>query len=89
MLSEDVLPNSTERSVTISGEPDQIHETIKKVFRFLLERPPDKSNSLPYRPIPGISSVSSYHHSPSPGASSHSTPYLETYGQSFKKERVS
>ncbi|CAL1531550.1 unnamed protein product [Lymnaea stagnalis] len=51
-----MLPNSTERAVTVSGTADAITQCIKYVCGIMLESPPKGAN-LPYRPKPLLSPV--------------------------------
>ncbi|KAG2471013.1 PCBP4 protein, partial [Polypterus senegalus] len=50
-VAGDLLPNSTERGVTISGTPDAIIQCVKQICAVILESPP-KGATIPYRPIP-------------------------------------
>lgn len=53
-VAGDLLPNSTEREVTISGSQDAIIQCVKLICTVILESPP-KGATIPYRPssIPG------------------------------------
>ncbi|RUS82261.1 hypothetical protein EGW08_009972, partial [Elysia chlorotica] len=53
-VASEMLPNSTERAVTVSGTADAITECIKYVCGIMLESPPKGAN-LPYRPKPLLS----------------------------------
>uniref|UniRef100_UPI00358E9DDC poly(rC)-binding protein 3-like isoform X3 n=1 Tax=Myxine glutinosa TaxID=7769 RepID=UPI00358E9DDC len=48
-VAGDLLPNSTERAVTISGAPDAIIQCMRQICIVMLESPP-KGATIPYRP---------------------------------------
>uniref|UniRef100_A0A3Q2CCD5 Poly(rC) binding protein 4 n=1 Tax=Cyprinodon variegatus TaxID=28743 RepID=A0A3Q2CCD5_CYPVA len=48
-VAGDLLPNSTEREVTISGGQDAIIQCVKLICTVILESPP-KGATIPYRP---------------------------------------
>ncbi|XP_038077977.1 poly(rC)-binding protein 3-like isoform X1 [Patiria miniata] len=48
-VASEMLPNSTERAVTISGTPEAITKAVHHVCRVMLESPP-KGATIPYRP---------------------------------------
>ncbi|XP_054866579.1 poly(rC)-binding protein 2-like isoform X4 [Amphiprion ocellaris] len=50
-VAGDLLPNSTEREVTISGSQDAIIQCVKLICTVILESPP-KGATIPYRPNP-------------------------------------
>uniref|UniRef100_A0A8P4KC11 Poly(rC) binding protein 4 n=1 Tax=Dicentrarchus labrax TaxID=13489 RepID=A0A8P4KC11_DICLA len=50
-VAGDLLPNSTEREVTISGNQDAIIQCVKLICTVILESPP-KGATIPYRPSP-------------------------------------
>ncbi|KAJ8359298.1 hypothetical protein SKAU_G00158230 [Synaphobranchus kaupii] len=50
-VAGDLLPNSTERAVTISGTQDAIVQCVKLICVVILESPP-KGATIPYRPSP-------------------------------------
>ncbi|XP_047203770.1 poly(rC)-binding protein 4 isoform X2 [Girardinichthys multiradiatus] len=50
-VAGDLLPNSTEREVTISGGQDAIIHCVKLICTVILESPP-KGATIPYRPSP-------------------------------------
>uniref|UniRef100_A0A4W4HLD6 K Homology domain-containing protein n=1 Tax=Electrophorus electricus TaxID=8005 RepID=A0A4W4HLD6_ELEEL len=50
-VAGDMLPNSTERAVTISGTPDAIIHCVKQICMLMLVCPP-KGATIPYRPKP-------------------------------------
>ncbi|XP_069025621.1 poly(rC)-binding protein 4-like isoform X1 [Embiotoca jacksoni] len=50
-VAGDLLPNSTEREVTISGCQDAIIQCVKLICTVILESPP-KGATIPYRPSP-------------------------------------
>ncbi|CAN2389172.1 KH domain [Pristimantis euphronides] len=50
-VAGDMLPNSTERAVTISGTPEAIIQCVKQICIVMLESPP-KGATIPYRPKP-------------------------------------
>ncbi|XP_078393460.1 poly(rC)-binding protein 4-like isoform X1 [Cetorhinus maximus] len=51
-VAGDLLPNSTERAVTISGTQDAIIHCIRQICAVILESPP-KGATIPYRPSLG------------------------------------
>ncbi|XP_062852864.1 poly(rC)-binding protein 3 [Trichomycterus rosablanca] len=55
-VAGDMLPNSTERAVTISGTPDAIIQCVKQICVIMLESPP-KGATIPYRPKPASAPV--------------------------------
>ncbi|NXK90761.1 PCBP3 protein, partial [Formicarius rufipectus] len=55
-VAGDMLPNSTERAVTISGTPDAIIQCVKQICVVMLESPP-KGATIPYRPKPASTPV--------------------------------
>ncbi|XP_052007511.1 poly(rC)-binding protein 3-like isoform X2 [Xyrauchen texanus] len=50
-VAGDLLPDSTERAVTISGTPHAITQCVKHICTVILESPP-KGATIPYRPKP-------------------------------------
>ncbi|CAB0019594.1 unnamed protein product, partial [Nesidiocoris tenuis] len=52
-VASDMLPNSTERAVTITGASDAITQCIYHICQVMLESPP-KGATIPYRPKPQI-----------------------------------
>ncbi|XP_070536344.1 poly(rC)-binding protein 3-like isoform X2 [Ptychodera flava] len=48
-VAGDMLPNSTERAVTISGTPEAITKCVYQICCVMLESPP-KGATIPYRP---------------------------------------
>lgn len=50
-VAGDLLPNSTERGVTISGTQDAVIQCVKLICTVILESPP-KGATIPYRPSP-------------------------------------
>ncbi|XP_062266316.1 poly(rC)-binding protein 4 isoform X2 [Platichthys flesus] len=50
-VAGDLLPNSTEREVSISGSQDAIIQCVKLICTVILESPP-KGATIPYRPSP-------------------------------------
>ncbi|XP_056616346.1 poly(rC)-binding protein 3 [Triplophysa dalaica] len=50
-VAGDLLPDSTERAVTISGTPHAITQCVKHICTVMLESPP-KGGTIPYRPKP-------------------------------------
>ncbi|XP_024916054.1 poly(rC)-binding protein 4 isoform X2 [Cynoglossus semilaevis] len=50
-VAGDLLPNSTEREVTISGSQEAIIQCVKLICNVILESPP-KGATIPYRPSP-------------------------------------
>ncbi|XP_065108266.1 poly(rC)-binding protein 3 isoform X7 [Paramisgurnus dabryanus] len=55
-VAGDMLPNSTERAVTISGTPEAIIQCVKQICVVMLESPP-KGATIPYRPKPATTPV--------------------------------
>ncbi|XP_052446908.1 poly(rC)-binding protein 4-like isoform X4 [Carassius gibelio] len=55
-VAGDLLPNSTERGVTISGSQDAIIQCVKLICTVILESPP-KGATIPYRPAPAPGTV--------------------------------
>ncbi|XP_077948756.1 poly(rC)-binding protein 4 isoform X3 [Gasterosteus aculeatus] len=55
-VAGDLLPNSTEREVTISGSQDAIIQCVKLICTVILESPP-KGATIPYRPGPSPGTV--------------------------------
>ncbi|KAG9260182.1 poly(rC)-binding protein 4-like isoform X1 [Astyanax mexicanus] len=55
-VAGDLLPNSTERGVTISGSQDAIIQCVKLICTVILESPP-KGATIPYRPSPSPGAV--------------------------------
>uniref|UniRef100_A0A8C7Q4H4 Zgc:110045 n=1 Tax=Oncorhynchus mykiss TaxID=8022 RepID=A0A8C7Q4H4_ONCMY len=70
-VAGDMLPESTERAVTISGTPQAITQCVRHICSVILESPP-KGATIPYRPktMPGAdvtqchakTSSASFHH---------------------------
>ncbi|XP_026534764.1 poly(rC)-binding protein 3 isoform X2 [Pseudonaja textilis] len=58
-VAGDMLPNSTERAVTISGTPDAIIQCVKQICVVMLEvqSSPPKGATIPYRPKPASTPV--------------------------------
>ncbi|XP_048007534.1 poly(rC)-binding protein 3 isoform X8 [Leguminivora glycinivorella] len=52
-VASEMLPNSTERAVTISGTCDAITQCIYHICCVMLESPP-KGATIPYRPKPNV-----------------------------------
>ncbi|XP_073983742.1 poly(rC)-binding protein mub isoform X5 [Rhodnius prolixus] len=52
-VASDMLPNSTERAVTITGTSDAITQSIYHICQVMLESPP-KGATIPYRPKPQV-----------------------------------
>ncbi|XP_056278526.1 poly(rC)-binding protein 4 isoform X2 [Pseudoliparis swirei] len=50
-VAGDLLPNSTERGVTISGSQDSVIQCVRLICTVILESPP-KGATIPYRPSP-------------------------------------
>uniref|UniRef100_A0A9J8B4R3 Poly(rC) binding protein 3 n=1 Tax=Cyprinus carpio carpio TaxID=630221 RepID=A0A9J8B4R3_CYPCA len=55
-VAGDMLPNSTERAVTISGTPEAIIQCVKQICVVMLESPP-KGATIPYRPKPASTPI--------------------------------
>ncbi|XP_056605808.1 poly(rC)-binding protein 3 [Triplophysa dalaica] len=55
-VAGDMLPNSTERAVTISGAPEAIIQCVKQICVVMLESPP-KGATIPYRPKPATTPI--------------------------------
>uniref|UniRef100_A0A3P9BGK4 Poly(rC) binding protein 2 n=1 Tax=Maylandia zebra TaxID=106582 RepID=A0A3P9BGK4_9CICH len=59
-VAGDMLPNSTERAITIAGTPQSIIECVKQICVVMLEvssESPPKGVTIPYRPKPSGSPV--------------------------------
>ncbi|XP_052122846.1 poly(rC)-binding protein 3 isoform X1 [Frankliniella occidentalis] len=52
-VASDMLPNSTERAVTITGTGDAVTQCIYHICMVMLESPP-KGATIPYRPKPQV-----------------------------------
>ncbi|XP_020813503.1 poly(rC)-binding protein 3 isoform X6 [Drosophila serrata] len=52
-VASEMLPNSTERSVTLSGSAEQITQCIYQICLVMLESPP-RGATIPYRPKPQV-----------------------------------
>ncbi|UYV62727.1 PCBP3 [Cordylochernes scorpioides] len=55
-VASEMLPNSTERTVTISGSAEAISKCIYQICCVMLESPP-KGPTIPYRPKPSMPPV--------------------------------
>ncbi|ELT90806.1 hypothetical protein CAPTEDRAFT_1308 [Capitella teleta] len=55
-VASEMLPNSTERAVTVSGQADAITQCIYNICCVMLESPP-KGATIPYRPKPCVPPV--------------------------------
>lgn len=55
-VASEMLPNSTERAVTISGNSDSITKCIYQICCVMIESPP-KGATIPYRPKPAMPPV--------------------------------
>ncbi|XP_074603503.1 poly(rC)-binding protein 3-like isoform X1 [Brevipalpus obovatus] len=55
-VASEMLPNSTERAVTISGNSDSITKCIYQICCVMMESPP-KGATIPYRPKPAMPPV--------------------------------
>lgn len=55
-VASEMLPNSTERAVTISGSSDSITKCIYQICCVMMESPP-KGATIPYRPKPAMPPV--------------------------------
>jgi poly(rC)-binding protein 2/3/4 len=53
VVASEMLPNSTERAVTVSGTSDAITQCIYHICCVMLESPP-KGATIPYRPKPQV-----------------------------------
>jgi len=82
VISEEILPNSTERCVTISGTPESIQGSIELVSNQLIENP-DKGQNVLYRPANSgrYASNASYPAYPAPSYPAYQEPiYAGSYG---------
>ncbi|KAH8378904.1 hypothetical protein KR009_001953 [Drosophila setifemur] len=52
-VASEMLPNSTERAVTLSGSAEQITQCIYQICLVMLESPP-RGATIPYRPKPPV-----------------------------------
>ncbi|UXI18267.1 Mitochondrial 2-oxoglutarate/malate carrier protein [Sarcoptes scabiei] len=55
-VASEMLPNSTERAVTLSGSAESITKSIYQICCVMLESPP-KGPTIPYRPKPAMPPV--------------------------------
>uniref|UniRef100_A0A8C6FWJ6 Poly(rC)-binding protein 4 n=1 Tax=Moschus moschiferus TaxID=68415 RepID=A0A8C6FWJ6_MOSMO len=55
-VAGDLLPNSTERAVTVSGVPDAIILCVRQICAVILESPP-KGATIPYHPSLSLGTV--------------------------------
>lgn len=55
-VASEMLPNSTERAVTISGSSEAITKCIYQICCVMMESPP-KGATIPYRPKPAMPPV--------------------------------
>lgn len=55
-VAGDLLPNSTERAVTVSGVPDAIILCVRQICAVILESPP-KGATIPYHPSLALGTV--------------------------------
>ncbi|XP_014377906.1 poly(rC)-binding protein 4 isoform X2 [Alligator sinensis] len=55
-VAGDLLPNSTERAVTVSGGPDAIIQCVRQICAVILESPP-KGATIPYHPSLSLGTV--------------------------------
>ncbi|NWI18147.1 PCBP4 protein, partial [Crypturellus soui] len=55
-VAGDLLPNSTERAVTVSGGPDTIVQCVRQICAVILESPP-KGATIPYHPGLSLSTI--------------------------------
>ncbi|XP_067884573.1 poly(rC)-binding protein 2-like isoform X5 [Heterodontus francisci] len=56
-VAGDMLPNSTERAITIAGTPPSIIECAKQICVVILEQSAPKGITVPYRPKPASAPV--------------------------------
>ncbi|KAJ3204856.1 hypothetical protein HDU67_009255 [Dinochytrium kinnereticum] len=57
MANEDILPQSTERIVTVQGVVDSVHIATYHIGLVLQDHPERSMNTIAYRPLPGVSTV--------------------------------
>ncbi|NXG64248.1 PCBP4 protein, partial [Hemiprocne comata] len=70
-VAGDLLPNSTERAVTVSGVPDTIIQCVRQICAVILEVPAQEGTQCPASPSPGLP-VSTWTRAPgSPHADAH------------------
>ncbi|XP_030061703.1 poly(rC)-binding protein 4 isoform X2 [Microcaecilia unicolor] len=55
-VAGDLLPNSTERAVTVSGTPDAVIQCVRQICAVILESPP-KGATIPYRPSLSLGAI--------------------------------
>ncbi|XP_029455374.1 poly(rC)-binding protein 4 isoform X1 [Rhinatrema bivittatum] len=55
-VAGDLLPNSTERAVTVSGTPEAVIQCVRQICAVILESPP-KGATIPYRPSLSLGAV--------------------------------
>ncbi|KAG0174017.1 hypothetical protein DFQ28_007249 [Apophysomyces sp. BC1034] len=68
--SEEPLPMSTERTITITGTPGSVQVAIYKISEILLEHPDRSTNNLQYRPQPQMGMNNRGYHSMARSAAS-------------------
>lgn len=77
-VASEMLPNSTERAVTISGTADAIILCMQQICQILLESPP-KGATIPYRPKPSFNPLllASSAAAAAAAAASQQPPYMQ------------
>ncbi|NXG37218.1 PCBP4 protein, partial [Dromaius novaehollandiae] len=84
-VAGDLLPNSTERAVTVSGGPDTIIQCVRQICAVILEVPPCRGTrcpSPPWAPRPPCCPVSTCR---TPGPPSSAPPPLRPGGWSCRR----
>uniref|UniRef100_A0A8D0BQL3 Poly(rC)-binding protein 4 n=1 Tax=Salvator merianae TaxID=96440 RepID=A0A8D0BQL3_SALMN len=76
-VAGDLLPNSTERAVTVSGVPDAIIQCVRQICAVILESPP-KGATIPYHPSLSLGSVLLSANQSQPGGASGCSSRLRT-----------
>jgi predicted RNA-binding protein YlqC (UPF0109 family) len=56
-LSTEPLPGTTEKTVSVTGVPDQIYAASLRILTQLVSFPPRNGNSIPYVPMPAAGGV--------------------------------
>ncbi|XP_031434766.1 poly(rC)-binding protein 3 isoform X3 [Clupea harengus] len=73
-VAGDLLPDSTERAVTVSGTPHAITQCVRHICTVMLESPP-KGATIPYRPKPSPAGAHSVMQQQHPSAVNDLSPY--------------
>ncbi|XP_076830614.1 poly(rC)-binding protein 3 isoform X2 [Brachyhypopomus gauderio] len=82
-VAGDLLPESTERAVTISGTPHAITQCVRHICTVMMESPP-KGATIPYRPKPPYSASPTVLSQP-PAAAAFAVPGQYAIPQDYTK----